>query len=547
MAEAWFDELAELVRIPSVSADPAHAEDVRAAAEWLAEFVRGAGGEAEVVPTNTQPLIIGDLPSSNRSAPTVLVYGHVDVQPPDPLELWESEPFALEERDGWLYGRGVADDKGQLYVLLKAAAELSAAGELPVNVRVACDAEEESGGHQIVDFLAADERDADAAVIFDSGMTTRGVPEFNVATRGLVYFHLVVRTGSRDLHSGVYGGAALNAFHALNAMLAAVLPRDGVLPEPLRAGIVPPTDEEIAGWAELVPGAQLLAEAGARQAYGKAAEEFYLRTTAEPALDVHGVTGGSPILQKTVLPVAAEANLSIRLAPGQDVDTIARAHAVLFEPAGAHSPGRAPDPARPGGLRALVRPPPAARPLGWDAADRPGARGQGDPDDHHGIRAPREQHPLAERAPPRRVCAARNRDRERALQKPRRDLDVRRLVGHEPRVAEAAHRLDDRQQVVALVGQVVLDPRRRLGVAPAHDDSLLLQGPQPFRERARADTAAGVLELGKAARPLREVVHEDGRPLGAENLGAGRHRAAARVVDVAHRPHRLNRSTLAAR
>jgi acetylornithine deacetylase/succinyl-diaminopimelate desuccinylase-like protein len=325
VAEPWFDELAELVRIPSVSADPAHAEDVRAAAEWLAEFVRGAGGEAEVVPTDTQPLIIGDLPSTNGSGPTVLVYGHVDVQPPDPLELWESEPFALEARDGWLYGRGVADDKGQLYVLLKAAAELSAAGELPVNVRVACDAEEESGGHQIVDFLAADERDADAAVIFDSGMTTRGVPEFNVATRGLVYFHLVVRTGSRDLHSGVYGGAALNAFRALTAMLAAVLPRDGVLPEPLRVGIVPPTDEEVAGWAELVPGTQLLAEAGARQAYGKAAEEFYLRTTAEPALDVHGVAGGSPILQKTVLPVAAEANLSIRLAPGQDVDTIAAA------------------------------------------------------------------------------------------------------------------------------------------------------------------------------------------------------------------------------
>jgi acetylornithine deacetylase/succinyl-diaminopimelate desuccinylase-like protein len=322
---AWFDELSELLRIPSVSADPARAGDVEAAAEWLAEFVRGAGGQAEVVRTDTHPLIVGDLASSNGDAPTVLVYGHVDVQPPDPLDLWESEPFVLEERDGWLYGRGVADDKGQLYVLLKAAAELSAAGELPVNVRVACDAEEESGGHQIVDFLAADERDADAAVIFDSGMTTRGVPEFNVATRGLVYFHLVVRTGSRDLHSGVYGGAALNAFRALTAMLAAVLPRDGVLPEPLRVGIVPPTDEEVAGWAELVPGTQLLAEAGARQAYGKAAEEFYLRTTAEPALDVHGVAGGSPILQKTVLPVAAEANLSIRLAPGQDVDTIAAA------------------------------------------------------------------------------------------------------------------------------------------------------------------------------------------------------------------------------
>jgi acetylornithine deacetylase/succinyl-diaminopimelate desuccinylase-like protein len=170
-------------------------------------------------------------------------------------------------------------------------------------------------------------------VIFDSGMTTRGVPEFNVATRGLVYFHLVVRTGTRDLHSGVYGGAALNAFHALQQILAAVLPHNGVLPEQLRAGIVPSTEEEVAGWAELVPGAEWLEEAGARPADPKAAEEFYLRTTAEPALDVHGITGGSPILQKTVLPVAAEANLSIRLAPGQDWEAIATAAETLLREA----------------------------------------------------------------------------------------------------------------------------------------------------------------------------------------------------------------------
>jgi acetylornithine deacetylase/succinyl-diaminopimelate desuccinylase-like protein len=325
VAELWFDELAELIRIPSVSADPERAEDVRAAAEWLAEFVRRAGGEAEVVPTETQPLILGDLSASNGGGPTVLVYGHVDVQPPDPLELWESDPFTLEERDGWLSGRGVADDKGQLYILLKAAAELAAAGELPVNVRVACDAEEESGGHQIVDFLAADERGADAAIIFDSFMTTRGVPEFSVGTRGLVYFHLVVKTGTRDLHSGLYGGAALNALHALNEILAAVLAEDGTLPEPLREGIAPPSEEEAAGWAELVSGAQFLSEAGAQPAYPRAAEEFYLRTTAEPSVDINGIAGGSPVLQKTVLPASAEANLSIRLAPGQDVDTIAAA------------------------------------------------------------------------------------------------------------------------------------------------------------------------------------------------------------------------------
>ena len=325
MAEPWFDELSELIAIPSVSADPAHAGDVKRAAEWLAGFIRGAGGSAEVRETSTQPLILGDLPASNGSAPTVLVYGHVDVQPPDPLGLWESEPFALEERDGWLFGRGVVDDKGQLYMLARAAADLAAAGELPVNVRFACDSEEETGGHQIVDFLAADERGADAALIFDSGMTTRGVPEFAVAVRGLVYFHLTVRTGERDLHSGVFGSAAMNATHALIRVLSSVQGQDGRLPEPLRAGIVAPTDEELAAWAELVPGEQMLAEAGAQPVDPQAAEQFYLRTTAEPSLEVNGILGGSPTLQKTVLPVQAEANVSIRLAPGQDVEQVGRA------------------------------------------------------------------------------------------------------------------------------------------------------------------------------------------------------------------------------
>jgi acetylornithine deacetylase/succinyl-diaminopimelate desuccinylase-like protein len=325
--EPWFDELSELLRIPSVSADPAHAADVTRAAEWLAEFVRSAGGSAEVVPTSTQPLVLGDLAASNGSgsAPTVLVYGHVDVQPPDPLELWESEPFALEQRGEWLFGRGVVDDKGQLYMLARAAADLAATGELPVNVRFACDSEEETGGHQIVDYLAADERGADAALIFDSGMTTRGVPEFAVAVRGLVYFHVTVRTGGHDLHSGVFGSAALNATHALMETLSAVQARDGRLPDELRAGIVPPTDEELAAWAALVPGEQMLAEADAQPVDFRAAEEFYLRTTAEPSLEVNGILGGSPTLQKTVLPVQAEANLSIRLAPGQDVDEIGAA------------------------------------------------------------------------------------------------------------------------------------------------------------------------------------------------------------------------------
>jgi acetylornithine deacetylase/succinyl-diaminopimelate desuccinylase-like protein len=324
---AWFDELAEFLRIPSISADPARGAEVRQAGEWVCSLLRGAGGECELLDWHGQPLAIGELRASHDpdNARTVLCYGHFDVQPPDPLELWESAPFEPEIRGEYLYGRGVADDKGQLYLLLVAARELAQRGELPVNVRFTCDGEEETGGHSILDFLQADERGADAAVIFDSGMIRRGLPAFNVATRGLVYFHIKLRTGARDLHSGLYGGAALNAAHALIRTLGAVIAVDGRLVEPLRRGIRAPTQEELESWRELPAGADELAGQGAQPMDGHAADEFYVRTFAEPALDINGIESGSPHLQKTVLPVAAVANASIRLAPGQQVDEIADA------------------------------------------------------------------------------------------------------------------------------------------------------------------------------------------------------------------------------
>jgi acetylornithine deacetylase/succinyl-diaminopimelate desuccinylase-like protein len=289
--------------------------------------VRAAGGDCELVDWHGQPLAVGELRASDGAdgAPTVLCYGHFDVQPPAPLDLWESPPFEPTVRDEWLYARGVADDKGQLFLLLKAAELLVRDGGLPVNLRFACDGEEESGGHSIVEFLEADERGADACVIFDSDMIGRGRPSFNVATRGLCYFHVRVRTGRRDLHSGLYGGAALNAIQAMGRALAAVQAVDGRLPEPLREGIAPPTEEELESWRALPSGADELSGAGARPADPAAPDEFYRRTWAEPALDVNGLEGGSPQLQKTVLPVLAEANVSIRLAPGQDPGRIADA------------------------------------------------------------------------------------------------------------------------------------------------------------------------------------------------------------------------------
>src|SRR5262245_31632947 len=367
----WMEELSEFLRIPSVSADPERSGDVMRAAVWVRDFILAAGGEAEVVETGNHPIVIGELRASQDAdnAPTVIAYGHFDVQPPDPLEGWESPPFEPTVRDGWLYARGVADDKGQLYLLLKSAALLAAEGALPVNVRFTCDGEEESGGHSITDFLEADERGGDACIIFDGHLLEPGVPIFEIATRGVAFFHVKVRTGDRDLHSGIYGGAAMNATHALMQVLGAVLPRDGRLPESLYDGMIRPSEEEIASWSELESGPDGLAKAGAKPADARAAEDLYLRTWVEPAVDVHGLTSGSPILQKTVIPVEAEANVSIRLVPGQDDRAIGAEMERLMRKAAPEGADveidfRASAPA------ALVRPDDRAIELGQDAFER---------------------------------------------------------------------------------------------------------------------------------------------------------------------------------
>ena len=325
MPREWFDELGELLRIPSVSADAAHKDDVVRAAEWVADKVRRSGGQAELVPFGERPMVVGEIPASTDpgNAPTVLCYGHFDVQPPVPLELWESDPFEPTIRDEWVYARGVADDKGQLWLLLHAAGLLAADGALPINIRLVSDGEEEVGGQSIVEFLRDDERGAAACVIFDGGMEHRNLPAISVATRGLAAFNLRVRTGSRDLHSGMYGNAALNAIHALTQTLGGILPQNGRVPEALRVGIAAVTDEERAGWELQPPGADVLAEAGASPHDPKAAEEFYLRTTAETSVDVNGILGGKPGLKNTTVVSEAQANFTVRLAPGQTPDEVA--------------------------------------------------------------------------------------------------------------------------------------------------------------------------------------------------------------------------------
>ncbi len=325
MDETWRDELSEFIAIPSVSAEPAHREDVKRAGEWVRDFIRGIGGTAELTPFGQKELALGEIPASSdpENAPTVLCYGHFDVQPPAPLDLWETEPFELTIRDEWAYARGVTDDKGQLYILLKAAQRLAEANALPVNLRFACDGEEEIGGTTIVDWIGIDEVGANAAIIFDGGMLRRDVPVFDLATRGLIAFDVKVKTGERDLHSGMYGGAALNAIHVLMRCFGTVLAGpDGLLPDRLRQGVVSPTPEELENWKTLPPGAEELEDQGARPLDPRAADQFYIRTFAESSSDVNGIIGGKPGLRNTTLSVQASGEFTIRLAPGQDVDTI---------------------------------------------------------------------------------------------------------------------------------------------------------------------------------------------------------------------------------
>jgi acetylornithine deacetylase/succinyl-diaminopimelate desuccinylase-like protein len=316
-----FDQLLDWLRIPSISTGGGDPAEIERAAEWAAGHVRRAGGEAQLVRIGAgNPLVVGDLKANRAGAPTVLIYGHYDVQGPGDLSAWTSPPFEPEVRDGRLYARGAGDDKGNFWPLLAAACDLAGAGELPVDVRVVVEGEEEAGSESIAEWIRADERGADAAIVFDSGMADDHTPAITVGLRGLVMAHIEVRTGVRDLHSGIYGGSALNALHVLHRMIGAIVPGpDGAIRDELLAGVRPPAEAERISWERLPPGTQVLSEVGGRPAYPGAADEYYERNGAYPSVEINQVVGGEP---RTVVPACAHAAVSIRLAPGQRAEEI---------------------------------------------------------------------------------------------------------------------------------------------------------------------------------------------------------------------------------
>jgi acetylornithine deacetylase/succinyl-diaminopimelate desuccinylase-like protein len=313
---ALLDELIDWLRIPSVSTGGGDAPALARACDWVCERIEAAGGTAEQVALDGgHPMAIGELQAARAGAPTVLAYGHYDVQDPGPLEAWTSPPFEPTERDGRLYARGAADDKGNYLPLLHVACELARAGELPVNVRFLVEGEEEIGSPSVLKWLRDADLDADCAIVFDSLMADEQTPAISVGARGLAQASVEVRTGARDLHSGLYGGAVLNAAHVLLAMFAGVAPdAEGRVPEELRAGVAPVTERERESWRRLTPGAEALRAVGAREVTAGAGDELYERTGAQPALDVNMVSAGEP---RTLVPARAHGHVSLRLAPGQ--------------------------------------------------------------------------------------------------------------------------------------------------------------------------------------------------------------------------------------
>ena len=336
-ASAFVEDLKAWLRIPSVSGDPERIGDVRASAEWLAAALRTTGFPTveiwETAGGAGLPAVFAEWPSGDPDAPTVAVYGHHDVQPATPLELWRNGPFEPTEHEGRLYARGAADDKGQVFMHFKAIeAHLKQTGKLPVNLKIILEGEEEVGSVNLDDFIAAHKGDltADVVVISDSPMFARGVPSICYGLRGLVYTQIDLRGSSTDLHSGSFGGAVANPAFVLAQMLAQMKDRSGHIKVPgFYDDVVPLTQEERDAWAKLpFSEKQYRKDFGIPKLQGEADYTTLERTWARPTLEVNGLLSGfTGEGAKTVLPAVAMAKISMRLVPNQDPEKIAR----LFE------------------------------------------------------------------------------------------------------------------------------------------------------------------------------------------------------------------------
>lgn len=334
-------ELFDLLRIPSVSTDPEHAMDMVEAAEWLAARIRQAGLVATVDATKGHPVVVGRHRAREPEAPSLLVYGHYDVQPPEPLELWSSPPFEPEVREGRIWGRGAADDKSQIYLQIAAAEAALATGALSVNLTLLFEGEEEIGSPSLVPWIEehADELAADHVLVADSMMLGPGRPSLIFGMRGIAYFEIEATIGTTDLHSGQYGGAVPNPANALASVLASMHEGGRVAIKGFYDDVVMPPEHVLEAWRWLGFDDDAFREtAGGAALLGEPGFSTLERLWARPTLDVNGlVSGYTGPGKKTVLPARALAKLSTRLVPDQEPDRIEallRAHVERVAPEG---------------------------------------------------------------------------------------------------------------------------------------------------------------------------------------------------------------------
>lgn len=321
------DELNQLLRIPSVSALPVHASDVRAAAEASAQALRNAGMESVHLAEREggNPVVRGDWLGAPAGAPTLLLYGHYDVQPPDPIDEWKSPPFEPQVRDGRIYARGSSDNKGQFFAIIKGLeAAMAAHGSLPVNVKWTIEGEEEISGRTLFKYLEEhrEELRADAVFVADNNFPRAGLPAVLTGLRGLVYTEVEVRGAAADLHSGTYGGGAPNPMNALAWIIAGLKDTGGHVTIPgFYDRVVDPTPAEMESWRRLGIDEEALLrdEIGSDAFFGEKEYSLLHRLYARPTLDVHGIRGGfTGEGSKTVIPARAMAKVSMRLVPAQD-------------------------------------------------------------------------------------------------------------------------------------------------------------------------------------------------------------------------------------
>lgn len=327
--DRFLNELMDFLRIPSVSTQPEHKKDVAAAAAWLATKMTDAGLEnVRVIPTANHPLVYADWLHAGVDKPTVLIYGHYDVQPVEPFELWETPPFEPTLKDDYVYARGSADDKGQAYIHVKAVqAYLATDGRLPVNLKFIVEGEEECGGASLTTFIAAnaDMLAADVALISDSHMLSPQLPALVYGLRGMSYLYVDVTGAAYDLHSGGYGGGVNNPINAISHIIAKLKDEDGrILIPGFYDDVLSLEAEERALLAQLpIDDATILQETGAPALWGEPDYTIIERLGARPTLDVNGIIGGyTGPGAKTVLPANVHAKISMRLVPDQDPDRI---------------------------------------------------------------------------------------------------------------------------------------------------------------------------------------------------------------------------------